>query len=78
MNVQDIPGATPGSLKSKVLRNHEMAEKIRLAHTVQPDSLDRFRVQYQKVKDPLEDPFWKDYQGQQQKLDFGRQVQTLS
>lgn len=66
MATHDIPGANPGSLISKVVKNHDIAQKIRLSNNVQADALDHFKDRYIKAKDPLDDPFWKEYEQHQQ------------
>ena len=75
--MHDIPGTAPGTLISKVVKNHDIAEKMRLSHKVQADTLDMFKDQY-RPKDPLQDPFWKEHQYQQQMLEHQKQVYTAA
>lgn len=55
MTTHDIPGATPGTLQSKVVKNYELAQKLRktssqdeaIKQRQSEDSLDQFRREYQ-------------------------------
>jgi len=44
LTTEDIPGAKPGTLQSKTVKNHDLANKIRQGKAIE-DSLDKFQQQ---------------------------------
>lgn len=70
MTTHDIPGALPGTLQSKVVKNYELAQKLR--KTGSPDDGNR------KQSEDTLDQFKREYQAKYAIKDFNNPYERMS